>query len=98
MKSMNQYKNIRLIGGNYMKKMTLQEALDDISKAISEDKNVDIESLIVEANSYKGFNYSYLGDIDNYIYSNKAITPETNMDRVYDELIDSEFLLALAKG
>ncbi|MBR2785209.1 MAG: hypothetical protein IKD74_04400 [Clostridia bacterium] len=31
-----------------------------------------------------------MGDIDNYIYSNKAITPETNMDRVYDELTTSE--------
>ncbi|MBR2785208.1 MAG: hypothetical protein IKD74_04395 [Clostridia bacterium] len=64
-----------------MKKMTLQEALDDISKAISEAKNVDIESLIVEANSYKGFNYSYL-----------LIYPQSNMKNtlVMDCLNDYE--------
>lgn len=31
-----------------------------------------------------------MGDIDSYIYGNKTITPETNMDRVYDGLTTDE--------
>lgn len=31
-----------------------------------------------------------MGDIDSYIYSTKRITPETNMDRIYDELTTEE--------
>ncbi len=51
-----------------MKKWSLQEALDNISSNIRDAKTVDIESLIVEADSSKGFNYPYL-----------LIYPQSNM-------------------